>query len=131
MPELVNSRVWSPAGTRLALGTAACPRSAKNSTNRRRISAAGMEVMRGSGASSGGGIGRNGTERSARGGSGRREGQERQIRTRAELLRRLSVAEDAHRLGARVADRPVVDPEHRPLAHPRDDHLGMELEILE
>ena len=88
-------------------GTAACPRSAKNSTNRRRISAAGREAIRGSGASSGGGIGRNGTERSAAaadsrgGGSGRREGQERQIRARAELLRRLSVAEDAHGLRAR------------------------------
>ena len=40
MPEFVNSSVWSPAGTRLALGTTVCPRSAKNSTNRDRISAA-------------------------------------------------------------------------------------------
>ena len=34
----MNSSVWSPAGTRLALGTTVCPRSAKNSMNRLRIS---------------------------------------------------------------------------------------------
>ena len=39
IPEFVKSRVWSPAGTRLALGTTVWPRSAKNSTKRRRISA--------------------------------------------------------------------------------------------
>src|SRR5690349_15127207 len=47
MPEFVNSSVWSPAGTRLALGTTVWPRSAKNSTNRPRISAPvryGIEV---------------------------------------------------------------------------------------
>ena len=49
MPELVKSSVWSPAGTRLALGTTAWPRSAKNSTKRRRISAAGNEQILGSG----------------------------------------------------------------------------------
>src|SRR5262245_19461674 len=38
MPELTNSRVWSPAGTRLALGTIVWPRSAKNSRNFARIS---------------------------------------------------------------------------------------------
>ena len=42
MPEFVNSSVWSPAGTRLALGTTVWPRSAKNSTNRRRISDGGQ-----------------------------------------------------------------------------------------
>ena len=36
MPLLVKSSVWSPAGTRLALGTTAWPRSAKNSRKRRR-----------------------------------------------------------------------------------------------
>ena len=41
MPEFVKRRVWSPAGIRLALGTTVCPRSAKNSRKRRRISAAG------------------------------------------------------------------------------------------
>ena len=40
-PEFVNSSVWSPAGTRLALGTTVWPRSAKNSRKRRRISADG------------------------------------------------------------------------------------------
>src|SRR5829696_2228281 len=47
MPEFVNSSVWSPAGTRLALGTIVWPRSAKNSRNRARISAPvryGIEV---------------------------------------------------------------------------------------
>ena len=43
MPLLVNSSVWSPAGTRLALGTTVWPRSAKNSRKRPRISVAGSE----------------------------------------------------------------------------------------
>ena len=51
--ELDHARVReqerrSPAGTRLALGTTVWPRSAKNSTNRRRISAAGSATIRGS-----------------------------------------------------------------------------------
>src|SRR5436189_6383481 len=62
MPELVNRSVASPAGTRLALGMGAWPRSAKNSTNRRRISAAGNATIRGSGVWTGGGIGGNGTQ---------------------------------------------------------------------
>ena len=49
IPEFVKSSVGSPAGTRLALGTTAWPRSAKNSTKRRRISAAGSATIRGSG----------------------------------------------------------------------------------
>ena len=68
IPEFVNRSVASPAGTRLALGTGVCPRSAKNSTNRRRISAAGNATIRGSGVWTGGGIGRNGTERTVSGG---------------------------------------------------------------
>src|SRR6185436_7239942 len=111
MPEFVKSRVWSPAGTRLALGMAACPRSAKNSTNRRRISAAGRETIRGSGASAGG-IGRNGTERGARGGSGRRDRQERQVRAGGELGRRPAMAEDPDGVGAEIGDPAVVDAEH-------------------
>ncbi len=68
IPELVKSSVWSPAGTSEALGTAACPRSSKNSTNRRRISAAGSAVIRGSGPGGGVDIGRNDTKRGPTGG---------------------------------------------------------------
>ena len=63
IPEFVKRSVWSPAGTRLALGTAVWPRSSKNSTKRRRISAAGSDVIRGSCSGTGVDIGRNGTER--------------------------------------------------------------------
>jgi class 3 adenylate cyclase len=45
MPELVKSSVWSPVGTRLALGTTVWPRSAKKSRKRWRISAAGMAPL--------------------------------------------------------------------------------------
>ena len=48
MPEFVNRSVWSPAGTRLALGTTVWPRSAKNSTKRARISAPVRYGMTGS-----------------------------------------------------------------------------------
>ena len=49
IPEFVKRSVWSPAGTRLARsGRAVWPRSAKNSTKRRRISAAGSGWIRGS-----------------------------------------------------------------------------------
>ena len=65
IPEFVNSSVWSPAGTRLALGTTVWPRSAKNSTNRRRISADGRAWIRGSGRTSAVRIGRNGTQRTS------------------------------------------------------------------
>src|SRR4051812_39717275 len=68
IPEFVKRSVASPAGTRLALATGVCPRSAKNSMNRRRISAAGSATIRGSGVWTGGGIGRNGTERTVLGG---------------------------------------------------------------
>src|SRR5438445_4484729 len=66
MPEFVKRSVGSPAGTRLADGTIVWPRAAKNSTNRRRISAAGRASIRGSCTRSGVGIGRNGTERAMR-----------------------------------------------------------------
>src|SRR5207249_2986888 len=66
MPEFVKRRVWSPAGTRLALGTAVWPRSSKNSTKRFRISAAGSGVIRGSCSGTRVDIGRNGTERAPR-----------------------------------------------------------------
>src|SRR3990172_5117025 len=49
MPEFVKSSVWSPAGTRLALGTSVWSRPAKKSRKRRRSSAAGRDRMRGSG----------------------------------------------------------------------------------
>ena len=48
MPEFVKSSVWSPAGTRLALGTTVWPRSAKNSMKRRRISSPDSHLIRGS-----------------------------------------------------------------------------------
>ena len=48
---------------RMADATTVCPRSAKNSRNRRRISAAGSASIRGSCSLTGVGIGRNGTER--------------------------------------------------------------------
>ena len=62
IPEFVKSSVWSPAGTRLALGTTVWPRSAKNSMKRRRISADESDVIRGSRLTGGVDIGRNGTE---------------------------------------------------------------------
>ena len=62
IPEFVNRSVWSPAGTRLALGTTVWPRSAKNSMKRRRISPDGRDVIRGSRVTGGVDIGRNGTE---------------------------------------------------------------------
>jgi hypothetical protein len=64
IPEFVNRSVWSPPGTRLALGTTVWPRSAKYSTNRSRIWAPLSARIRGSGVVTGGlGIGGNGTER--------------------------------------------------------------------
>src|SRR6476646_11537489 len=63
MPLFVKRSVWSPAGARLADGTWVCPRAAKNSTKRRRISAAGRGAIRRSRSIVGLAIRRNGTER--------------------------------------------------------------------
>src|SRR5687767_299785 len=57
MPELTNSSVLSPAGTRLELGTMVWPRSAKNSTKRLRRSVADIHVILGSRSGTGLGIG--------------------------------------------------------------------------
>ena len=57
MPEFTNSRVLSPAGTRLELGTVVWPRSAKYSMKRDRISVADFHAIRGSRSMEGLGIG--------------------------------------------------------------------------
>src|SRR4026209_789978 len=63
MPEFVKRSVWSPAGTRLALGTTVWPRSSKYSRNRLRISAEDSGLILASWVTGGLGIGLNGTER--------------------------------------------------------------------
>src|SRR5712691_10807616 len=66
MPLFVKRSVWSPAGTRLALGTIVWRRSSKYSRNRLRISVEGSALIRGSLLTGGLDIGRNGTEQEGR-----------------------------------------------------------------